>query len=270
MPSKTGNSQKIFLLHTYNVLFQHKAEGDDRVKERQPWSMAHGFFAVSGGFVLDSSYAPEEYSLPHTRTSLKCKQLSEMLDTIMDPLDTPLLAENMRVNHSASDIVDFATNISSYAFLEPLKVTQQELEDKSEASGVAKTLVCIQASWFCLQCFARIGQRLPISLLELNTFGHSICALLVYCLWWDKPLDIGEPISLHVQDRRALRLWDYLHHGVTLHSLAKNSSISALEILKRRRGPLGRRRRTEMLLRVCFDLSKQPEEDMSVLNVPRL
>ena len=36
-------------------------------------------------------------------------------------------------------------------------------------------------------------QGLAISLLELNTFGHSICTLLIYWMWWDKPLDIEEP-----------------------------------------------------------------------------
>jgi hypothetical protein len=32
-----------------------------------------------------------------------------------------------------------------------------------------------------------------ISLLELNTFGHAICTLVTYFLWWRKPLDVQEP-----------------------------------------------------------------------------
>jgi hypothetical protein len=40
---------------------------------------------------------------------------------------------------------------------------------------------------------------LPISLLELNTFGHALCTLLIYCMWWNKPLDIEEPELIPVQ-----------------------------------------------------------------------
>jgi hypothetical protein len=32
--------------------------------------------------------------------------------------------------------------------------------------------------------------------LELNTFTHASCALLVYLLWWDKPWDIEEPVYI--------------------------------------------------------------------------
>jgi hypothetical protein len=49
------------------------------------------------------------------------------------------------------------------------------------------------AIWFCIQCLSRVSQGLAISLLELNTFGHAICSILIYSLWWHKPLDIEEP-----------------------------------------------------------------------------
>lgn len=46
------------------------------------------------------------------------------------------------------------------------------------------------ASWFCAQCVARLAQGMAISLLELSTFGHALCAILMYILWWHKPLDV--------------------------------------------------------------------------------
>ena len=49
------------------------------------------------------------------------------------------------------------------------------------------------ATWFCIQCLTRFFQHLAISLLELNTFGHAVCTLFIYALWWHKPLDIEEP-----------------------------------------------------------------------------
>ncbi|KAL8813698.1 MAG: hypothetical protein Q9223_006970 [Gallowayella weberi] len=38
-----------------------------------------------------------------------------------------------------------------------------------------------------------MSQCLPISLLELNTFAHALCTLVIYLLWWHKPLDVEEP-----------------------------------------------------------------------------
>src|SRR3569833_789950 len=72
-------------------------------------------------------------------------------------------------------------------------ISEARISDYSKANGMAKTIVCLQASWFCIQCVTRLSQGLGSSLLELNTFAHAVCALLIYLLWWDKPLDVGEP-----------------------------------------------------------------------------
>ena len=73
------------------------------------------------------------------------------------------------------------------------KISEEAIKDKSKANALAKTLVCLQALWFCLQCVTRVRQGLAITLLELNTFAHAICTLLIYLLWWNKPLDIEQP-----------------------------------------------------------------------------
>ena len=72
-------------------------------------------------------------------------------------------------------------------------LSKDEIWDKSKANSLAKAIVCIQAVWFCAQVIGRLVQGMPISLLELNTLAHALCALLVYLLWWSKPLDIQEP-----------------------------------------------------------------------------
>lgn len=33
-------------------------------------------------------------------------------------------------------------------------------------------------------------------MLELNAFAHALCTLAVYILWWHKPLDISQPVSV--------------------------------------------------------------------------
>jgi len=50
-----------------------------------------------------------------------------------------------------------------------------------------------EALWFCAQCLSRILQGMGISPLELNTLDHALCALLIYCVWWNKLLDVLEP-----------------------------------------------------------------------------
>jgi len=79
-------------------------------------------------------------------------------------------------------------------------ISETQIRDKSKASGLAKTLVCIQAAWFCMQCIVRLTQGLTISLLELNTFAHALCAFIVYILWWNKPLDIEESTPIPPRD----------------------------------------------------------------------
>ena len=65
-----------------------------------------------------------------------------------------------------------------------------QIIDKSKASGLAKTITCVQALWFCASCIARLSDDKAISLLELNTFGHCICTFLLYLFWWHKPYDV--------------------------------------------------------------------------------
>jgi hypothetical protein len=60
--------------------------------------------------------------------------------------------------------------------------------------------VSLQASWFAAQCISRMALGMTISLLELSTFAHAICALVAYAFWWHKPLDVEEPTLVQGQD----------------------------------------------------------------------
>ncbi|KAH7304179.1 hypothetical protein B0I35DRAFT_445643 [Stachybotrys elegans] len=75
-------------------------------------------------------------------------------------------------------------------------VTASQIQDKSKADGLAKSVVCIQAAWMMAQVITRLISGLPVSLLEINTCGHVICALFLYLLWWNKPLDLQDPLIL--------------------------------------------------------------------------
>ena len=85
-----------------------------------------------------------------------------------------------------------------------------EVRDKSKADGLAKFLVVLQAGWMIIQCIARVQQALPVTLLEINTIGHVICAFALYLLWWNKPLDIKDPYKIvgeHGLDKHIALMW---------------------------------------------------------------
>lgn len=84
-------------------------------------------------------------------------------------------------------------------------LTRKEIDGRQKVDQLAKTLVIIQTLWFCFHFVARVWQSLPISLLELNTFAHSLCALFIYILWWHKPGDVNEPFSIRTDKSEALR-----------------------------------------------------------------
>ena len=140
------------------------------------WTLAHGFYAVMGGFAFDTSDASEVF-LPgcKTRATVTASGLRFLLD------------------HEPDLLPD---------------ISKEQIEDKSKADGLKKFLVCVQATWFCASCISRLASSLPISLLELNAMGHAACALLIYAMWWQKPLDIAEPTL--IQGYQAHRLLAFM------------------------------------------------------------
>lgn len=81
----------------------------------------------------------------------------------------------------------------------------ESINGRSKIDRLAKILAVLQATWFCIQFIVRMHQSLPVSLLELNTFAHSLCALLIYVLWWHKPGEIDDPFVMYTNESQALK-----------------------------------------------------------------
>ncbi|TDL16670.1 hypothetical protein BD410DRAFT_731070 [Rickenella mellea] len=77
-------------------------------------------------------------------------------------------------------------------------ITKDEIEDRGKDNAFARVLVLIQTIWFAIQCFARLVHHLPITELELTTLGYVVINLGVRWLWWNKPLDVGCPVTVHI------------------------------------------------------------------------
>ncbi|KAF2688347.1 hypothetical protein K458DRAFT_384531 [Lentithecium fluviatile CBS 122367] len=78
------------------------------------------------------------------------------------------------------------------------------IADKSKADAIAKTLVCVQAAWFLIQCIARAAKGLPVTSLEVHVLAHVACAFAIYAVWWGKGYDVGAPMVVDGEDARDL------------------------------------------------------------------
>ncbi|KAL8690629.1 MAG: hypothetical protein Q9218_003963 [Villophora microphyllina] len=124
--------------------------------------MTHSFFACTGGFAFDLS---------------ECKEFL--------PAECPkrliITARGMAVLARCGHLPN---------------IPKADILDKCKANDLAKALVMLQASRMSLQTLDRLAFRLPVTLLEVNTNAHVLCAFFMYSLWWHKPLSPNEPIVL--------------------------------------------------------------------------
>lgn len=135
-----------------------------------------------GGFVLDISPRPEITPLTQGRTRL-----------VLTIKGLEWIAKNRP---------DLIPDISA-----------EHIQDKSKANQFAKALVCIQATYFCFNFITRLCLGLAVTLLEINTFAHAACALFIYLIWWDKPLDIDLPVLIPVENHETASICAAMYLG---------------------------------------------------------
>ncbi|KAF8539124.1 hypothetical protein BDD12DRAFT_738452 [Trichophaea hybrida] len=106
------------------------------------------------------------------------------------------------VSHQFTDIPYLALtpkgflDLAKAQLIKPDILRNNEIADRSKADSLAKFLVCIQAIWMVVNCIARKVNGLPTTLVELNVVVHVAVAVVVYGLWWHKPLAVAHPIIL--------------------------------------------------------------------------
>ena len=81
-----------------------------------------------------------------------------------------------------------------------LQISDSTIRDKSKADILAKTLVCVQVGWTLVQTIARRIVGYPITLLEVHTLVHVACAVGIYGLWFQKPLDLRDPACIDASE----------------------------------------------------------------------
>ncbi|KAK3377234.1 hypothetical protein B0T24DRAFT_592848 [Lasiosphaeria ovina] len=198
--------------------------GESGVTAAQPSTSVLGVTASSSGNGATQAgeskkagvptVTPEEVPSPDTTTSKKSEQfkLIHGFAIVMGCLAVDMSTDPERVwpkicNRLTITPACFEECFSRPAFtsIDLSFLTKDQISTRQKTDHLAKTLVLVQALWFCLQFAARLWQALPVSLLELNTFAHALCAVFIYVLWWHKPGVIEEQFVLRTEASEALR-----------------------------------------------------------------
>ena len=108
------------------------------------YDLSYGFYVAMGGFVAD---------------------VSDLHDSLK------------RVTITAAGIIELARRDQF------VDIDARSIADKSKADIFAKGMVMAQLVWLIVNCIGRKVARYPLTLLEIHTCVHVLCALIIYCIW---------------------------------------------------------------------------------------
>jgi hypothetical protein len=79
-----------------------------------------------------------------------------------------------------------------------VRLTVDEIKDRSKSDALSKTIVIVQTTWFAAQCIARAAQGLAITELEIVTLAYTVLNGVMCFFWWSKPLDVQCPVRIEL------------------------------------------------------------------------
>jgi hypothetical protein len=155
------------------------------IRRGRTWTMAHGFYATMGGFAID-------------------------IDTL-GPIPDKLFGDTNRLTLTAT-----GTLLLAECGLLP-DLSTDDIKDKNKADSLAKILVITQATWMLVQTVGRRVVSLPITLLEVHTVAHVVCAIIMYICWWHKPRQVTSPTL--IRGERLLPVAVYMYMASLMSSV---------------------------------------------------
>jgi hypothetical protein len=124
------------------------------------WTLAHGFFANMGGFAIRcEETSTEEYSKPP-------------------------------IHLSGDSLLALLTREHQGLVRAPL-LSQADIEDRSKSNWFAKSVVVLQVLYYCGSCLLRLIHRLPVTQLEIGTFGFAVCSVMSFFFLFPKPRSVN-------------------------------------------------------------------------------
>ncbi len=139
------------------------------------FGIVHAFYAVMGGFAFYGSYVDDTpKSLFEISTNPRCIVEVPNFNTLV-----------YIVEHFPHIFAD---------------ITEEYILDQAASSSLSKAVLSVQVAWFCMNWASRLFQSLPLSLLEVSTASHALCALLTYFVWRSKPINVATPTLLREKE----------------------------------------------------------------------
>ena len=139
---------------------QHPARG---------WMLAHAFFVNMGGFRIPVHDIADDWP---------------SLVVLSSESFVKLLREQHNILGQSDQI------------LGTVLPTEADILDRSKSDRFAKSITILQVSYFCVNCFVRLGRHLPITLLELGTLGFAACSMVSYAVLFKKPRAVNSTVIL--------------------------------------------------------------------------
>ncbi|KAI4241889.1 MAG: hypothetical protein L6R40_004288 [Gallowayella cf. fulva] len=167
---------------------------DMRALGAKDWTLVHGFYADSGGFVLHT-----QDSSPFPVTAKQVHYLVKEKYLSLPDISEKEIFDKSKGEHIPSSITSpcqslFPRLVSNAPHLKEVMLIQTF----TQADQFTKTIACLQTGWFVTECIGRAIQKLPISPLELCTCAIILCTVAVYYFWLYKPLNVTTPTTLTV------------------------------------------------------------------------
>ncbi|KAM5350743.1 hypothetical protein ACJ41O_007248 [Fusarium nematophilum] len=128
------------------------------------FDIKYGFFVVMGWFRVKVSALAEFLTLPDINSSWK------------DSLAKSGQRSTLQI--TPGGILKLAEH--GYWF----DIPPEDIDDRSKANGIQKLLVIVEVFWLAMSCVVRAIYGFPLSLLEIHTMVHVVCALAMYSLWF--------------------------------------------------------------------------------------
>ncbi|KAG1836043.1 hypothetical protein DFJ58DRAFT_749954, partial [Suillus subalutaceus] len=126
--------------------------------------------------------------------------------------------DELRGSLTPDELLQFVRNGS----VERPAITEAEIQDRSKSDTISKWLAILQLLWFIIQLFARYIQKLPVTLLEIDTLSVVVMTCISYGFWLNKPKNVRLPYKVH---------WKHPTPPDSLDSDAGRDTLSVLKAL---------------------------------------
>uniref|UniRef100_L7J1S9 Wax synthase domain-containing protein n=1 Tax=Pyricularia oryzae (strain P131) TaxID=1143193 RepID=L7J1S9_PYRO1 len=202
---------------------------DGKAGPSTDWTMTHSFFACTGGFAFEFDELDLVQDAEQDREAMPTPRLT------LTARGVALLARCGHLPH----------------------VPREEIDDKSKANSLAKTTVLLQATWMLIQAVGRLIAGLPVTLLEVNTVAHVLCALSMYILWWHKPLLPQQPIIL--RDKELIPLATFMYSSSEMSGYLNPTRVRSQTWIKTLFAHLSLYSKTPELETLCIRTTFDPQ-----------